>query len=68
MLKSKLVVWTFIVVTGFYMLVSLWNIAVFPDKTWTVRSTDSDYRFWKYGEWFNRCILYVRRSYVSKIY
>ncbi|MGI1830726.1 hypothetical protein ACRPLG_12720 [Bacillus safensis] len=35
MLKSKLVVWTFIIVTGFYMLVSLWNIAVFPDKTWT---------------------------------
>ncbi|MEB2269181.1 hypothetical protein LAV33_02735 [Bacillus safensis] len=35
MLKSKLVVWTFIIVTGFYMLVSIWNIAVFPDKTWT---------------------------------
>ncbi|MEN7365344.1 hypothetical protein [Bacillus safensis] len=35
MLKSKLVVWTFIVVTEFYMLVSIWNIAVFPDKTWT---------------------------------
>ncbi|MDE0641927.1 hypothetical protein PWJ77_15820 [Bacillus sp. CNPSo 3703] len=35
MLKSKLVVWTFIVVTGFYMLISIWNIAVFPDKTWT---------------------------------
>lgn len=35
MLKSKLVVWTFIIVTGFYMLVSIWNIAVFPDKTLT---------------------------------
>ncbi|MDP4564066.1 hypothetical protein ACTHOS_13180 [Bacillus safensis] len=35
MLKSNLVVWTFIIVTGFYMLVSIWNIAVFPDKTWT---------------------------------
>ncbi|KEP28373.1 hypothetical protein [Bacillus zhangzhouensis] len=34
MLKSKLVVWTFIIVTGFYMLVSIWNISVFPDKTW----------------------------------
>ncbi|MEI4789545.1 hypothetical protein WAX46_04095 [Bacillus sp. FJAT-53060] len=34
MLKSKLVVWTFIIVIGFYMLVSIWNIAVFPDKTW----------------------------------
>ncbi|MGX9724996.1 hypothetical protein [Bacillus pumilus] len=33
MLKSKLVVWTFIIVPGFYMLVSIWNIAVFPDKT-----------------------------------
>lgn len=35
MLKSKLIVWTFIIVTGFYMLISIWNIAVFRDKTWT---------------------------------
>ena len=52
MLKSKLVVWTFIVVTGFYMLVSIWNMAVFPDKTWTdYTRTDFDCSFWKYGEW-----------------